>query len=82
MRKTWTDRLNGRLDWVETQLAAHPYFMSSGFTVADAYLYTVLRWSDRTQVDLSKRPAIQAFMGRMAARPAVVEALKIEAAAA
>jgi glutathione S-transferase len=48
------------------------------FTVADAYLFVVLRWSPRVGIDLSKWPNIIAYMDRVAARPKVQEALKAE----
>jgi glutathione S-transferase len=46
--------------------------------VADAYLFTVLRWSQRIQLDLTPWPNVTAFMDRVAARPKVQEALKVE----
>ena len=48
------------------------------FTVADAYLFTVLRWSPRVGIDLSKSPNVTAYVDRVAARPKVQEALKAE----
>jgi glutathione S-transferase len=48
------------------------------FTVADAYLFTVLRWSPRVGVDLSKTANVVAYLDRVAARPRVQEALKAE----
>jgi glutathione S-transferase len=52
--------------------------MGDKFTVADAYLFTVLRWSPRVGVDLSKTANVVAYMDRVAARPRVQEALKAE----
>jgi len=52
--------------------------MGKTFTVADAYLYTVLRWSPRMNVDLSPWPVLQAYMERIAARPAVKTAMAEE----
>jgi len=46
------------------------------FTVADAYLFTVLRWAAR--VDLPLPPSLQRFMERVKARPAVAKALEVE----
>ena len=46
--------------------------------VADAYLFVVLRWSPRVEVDLNRFPNIKAYMSRVAARPKVQEALKAE----
>jgi glutathione S-transferase len=52
--------------------------MGDKFTVADAYLFTVLRWSPRVGIDLNKWPNITAYLDRVAARPKVLEALKAE----
>ena len=46
--------------------------------MADAYLFVVLRWSPRVEIDLNKWPSIKAYMDRVAARPKVQEALKAE----
>jgi glutathione S-transferase len=52
--------------------------MGDKFTVADAYLFTVLRWSPRIEVDLTKWPNVKAYVDRVAARPKVQEAMKAE----
>ena len=51
------------------------------FTVADGYLFTVLNWTKMHNIDLSAFPNITAFMKRVAARPAVQEAMKAEGSA-
>ena len=71
-------RLIDRLTWVDGQLAGKDYLMSEGFTVADAYLFTVVNWSKPVGLDISALKNLAAFMGRVAARPAVQEALKAE----
>jgi glutathione S-transferase len=71
-------RLGGRFDWLSEQLAASPYLMGERFTVADAYLLTVLNWGPWTGIDLGKWPVLQAYAARIAARPAVQAALKAE----
>jgi glutathione S-transferase len=48
------------------------------FTVADAYLFTVLRWSTYVNVDLGKWPNIKSYADRVAARPKVQKAMKVE----
>ena len=48
------------------------------FSLPDAYLFTVLRWTVPTKIDLAPFPHLQAFMKRMEARPAVRVALKAE----
>ena len=52
--------------------------MGDKFSVADAYMFTVLRWSPRVNIDASKWPNIKAYMDRVAARPKVQETLKAE----
>jgi glutathione S-transferase len=70
--------LGQRFDWIDKELAGKQYLTGDKFTVADAYLFTVLRWSPRIEMDLAKWPNIKAFMDRVAARPKVQEALKME----
>ncbi len=67
-----------RIAWLDKELAGKQYLMGDKFTVADAYLFTVLRWSPRVGIDLSKSPNVTAYMDRVAARPKVQEALKAE----
>jgi glutathione S-transferase len=52
--------------------------MGNAFTVADAYLFTVLRWTGRIGMDLAKWPNLKAYVDRIEARPKVQEALKAE----
>jgi glutathione S-transferase len=77
-RKAVTDRLGVRLDWLAKQLEGKPYFMGDKFSVADAYLFTILNWAGPSKFDLSKWPAITDYQKRIAARPKVQEALKAE----
>jgi glutathione S-transferase len=51
------------------------------FTVADAYLYTILTWAKPMGIDIGKWPALKAYFDRVAARPAVREAHEAEAKA-
>jgi glutathione S-transferase len=71
-------KLVERLTWVDSQLAGKQYLMGDSFTVADAYLFTVAGWSKYVGVDISGLANLGAYMGRVAARPAVQEALKAE----
>jgi glutathione S-transferase len=68
-----------RLGFVESHLAAHgPYLMGEAFTVADAYLFTIVSWSSFTHVDLAPFPSLRTFIDRVAARPKVREAIQAE----
>jgi glutathione S-transferase len=72
------DKLRLRLDWLAGQLNGNDYLMGSRFTVADAYLYTILRWSPFVDIDLAKWPVVAAYKARVEARPHVREALLAE----
>ena len=67
-----------RFDWLDQQLAGKDYLMGKQFSVADAYLYVLLRWTKPTQIDLAKWPNLVAFVERIGARPKVKEALQFE----
>jgi glutathione S-transferase len=66
-----------RLGYVTQKLEGRDYLMD-GFTVADAYLYTILNWTRLVKVDLSDKPGLLAYMKRVGARPAVQETLAAE----
>ena len=72
------DLLSRRLEWTAKQLAGKPYLMGERFTVADAYLFTILNWSNYTTLDLSTWPVLGDYVERVAARPAVAEAMRAE----
>ena len=70
--------LQRRLGYVNDQLAGRDFLMGDTFSVADAYLFTVVGWAKFVQLDLSAWPHLIAFQGRVAARPATQRALKAE----
>lgn len=78
IKTVFKERLAGRLNIAAQALEGNDYLMGKTFTVADAYLYTVLRWSPRMNVDLSPWPVLHAYMERIAARPAVKTAMTEE----
>lgn len=67
-----------RLNALEKMIAGKPYLMGEAYSVADAYLFTVLNWSRIHKIDMAKWPNIQAFMERVAARPHVQAAMRAE----
>ncbi len=72
------DRICARLQWVEGELAGKQYLMGDSFTVADGYLFTVSNWAQYVGIELAAYPNLVAYRTRIAARPAVVEAMKAE----
>ncbi len=72
------ENLAKRLALLDKALAGKQYLMGNAFTAADAYAFTILRWSPFTKVDLSPYANIKAYMARMEARPKVQQTLKEE----
>jgi glutathione S-transferase len=70
--------LEKKLDWINGQLAGKKYLTGDTFTVADAYLFTVVNWANFLNISLDKWPVIKEFQARVAARPKVQEALEAE----
>jgi glutathione S-transferase len=71
-------KLVDRYRWVDSQLEGKSFLLGDSFSVADAYLFTVTNWAKHVGVDISGFKNLGAFMGRVAARPAVQEAMKAE----
>jgi glutathione S-transferase len=67
-----------RFDVLSKSLQGKDYLMGSTFTVADAYLYTILSWTPHVGIDLGKWPVLKAYSERVGARPAVRAALEAE----
>jgi len=80
VRDIFKTRLCRRLDIAAASLAKRDYLMGDRFTVADAYLFTLLGWMDGFGVDLGRWPAIGPYLRRIEARPSVKAALAREAA--
>jgi glutathione S-transferase len=71
-------QITKRLQWVDSQLAGKAFLLGDTFSVADAYLYTVVNWTKPVGIPTDELPDLLSFMARVGARPAVVEALKAE----
>lgn len=63
-----------RLDWIGAELADREW-LCERFGVADAYLFTVLNWTQFTAIKIDRWPSIATYLERVAARPAVHAAL-------
>lgn len=59
-------------------LEQQDYLMPEGFSVADAYLFTVLRWAAGFGIELEQWPALVRFQARIDQRPAVKATLAAE----
>ncbi len=72
------ENLAAKFAILDRHLAGKNFLMGDGFTVADAYAFTVVGWTKPMGIDLSGWPNLTAYMARVAARPAVREALTVE----
>ena len=72
------EALATKYHWLNGALAGKKYLLGDDFSVADAYLYTILRWSKSAELDLANFPNLKAYYDRVEARPAVAAALAAE----
>ncbi len=70
--------LRKKYEWVDNQLTGRDHLTGEAFTAADAYLFVVTGWAKFVDLNLSGLPNLDAFLKRVAARPAVREAMKAE----
>lgn len=72
------ERLANRYDYLSKHLEKNQYIMGNAFSVADAYLFTVLNWTNFVGIDLGKWPVLKAYSARIAARSSVQQAMAAE----
>jgi glutathione S-transferase len=77
-KKVYRERLGARLTWLNGELEGKDFLTGEHFTVADAYLFTVTNWAKPMAIDLTPYPRLLSWRERIAARPAVQEAMKAE----
>ena len=78
MKEVQKGTIAHRLKSLERMLAGKPYVMGDRFTIADAYLFTVLNWTRLHQLALDDYPNIQGFMQRVGERENVRQAMRAE----
>jgi glutathione S-transferase len=78
VKQATIDKLHQRFAYLDRHLEGRAYLMGDRFTVADAYCFTVMNWANYHRVDISAYPNLTAFLGRVADRPKVREALEAE----
>ena len=70
-------KYESRLNYLDNHLTGREFLLDR-FSVADAYLYTILNWTMPTRVDLTPWPAIKAYHERLQKRPSVAKAFQEE----
>lgn len=77
-KKASMETLDRRLTYIAQQLGSKQFLVGDNFTIADAYLFTILGWGQYVGLDIGKWPALKEYHGRIFMRPAVQATLKAE----
>lgn len=72
------ENIDKRLKYVNNELAGKQYLVGEQFSIADAYLFTVVGWMGFLAMPTDAYPNVQALVGKVASRPAVQAAMKAE----
>jgi len=72
------EKLEAQFNYLDEALKKDEYLQGNHFTLADAYLFTILRWTFALKFDLSKYKHLTAYFDHIAKRPAVQAALVAE----
>jgi len=77
-KQTAKTNIAKRLGYLNEQLAERQFLLGSTFTVADAYAFTIVNWTNFVGIDLKPYPNVGAYMARIGSRPKVQETLRAE----
>lgn len=77
-KSTLAALLRKKYEWLDSRLRDSQYLGGDVFSAADAYLFTVTGWAKYVALELSDLGHLQRYLGQVAARPAVREAMKAE----
>ncbi|BBB15256.1 glutathione S-transferase domain [Candidatus Rickettsiella viridis] len=69
------ENLDKQFNYLDTALKENQYLQNDHFSVADAYLFTILRWAVAMKFDIHQKKYLGAYFDRVAMRPAVDAAL-------
>jgi glutathione S-transferase len=57
---------------METHLTRYPFFVDNHFTIADIALYAYTHVANQCDFDLSRYPAVRAWLNRVADEPGYI----------
>jgi len=77
-REQGITKIKRRLAYVEAELEGRSFLLGERFSVADIYLFVVLRWTRTMRIDISEFTRLGAYLARIAERPAVAAAIAYE----
>ena len=70
--------LDKQFAYLDKTLAGKDYLTGKNFTVADAYLFTIMNWRHLHKMDISAYKNLATYLDRISARPKVKEAMQAE----
>jgi glutathione S-transferase len=70
--------LDKQFAYLDKTLAGKDYLTGKNFTVADAYLFTIMNWRQLHKMDISAYKNLATYLDRISARPKVKEAMQAE----
>ena len=77
-KQVFRDKSYKRFDYLDGVLECNAYLMGKHFSIADAYLFTVLGWCRFFDIDLGHWPTLTKYLSRVGERPSVQAAQKAE----
>jgi len=72
------ERLGNRLNYLNTTMAGKDFAFGSSFSIADAYLFTVLNWAGYVKLEMTAWPHLIKYCERIKSLPSVQSAMKAE----
>ena len=78
VRQATIARIEARLNTYSDQLGEDKFAVNNQYSVADAYLFTVMNWLKMFKIDINRWPKLAAHSAMMFQRPAVQAAMKAE----
>ena len=77
-KKITKEGLAKKFEYLDQWLGKQEFVAADSFSVADAYLFTILNWTNFLKIDLAPYKNLVKYQERIASRPKVREALKAE----
>ena len=67
-----------RMGALDKMLAGKQYLMGDAFSIADGYLFNIMLWAKKHDIDIAQWPNVSALNARVGARVKVIEAMTAE----
>ncbi len=78
VRESLLKKLHLRLEVLDQHLRSNTFILGNGFTVADAYAFNILRWTQLLKIDISSYASILRLMETVSTRDSVRAAIAAE----